>query len=104
MKRKPAPESMKEFQEKLLYDIKFAYVRTGHAKNELLGFLTVFNAKRSFNVRVKRAVQYAPDDKRLYLNIYEPSSSTFTAAAGLAVCPKRGRRSTPASRKRAISS
>ena len=71
MKRKPAPESMKEFQEKLLYDIKFAYVRTGHAKNELLGFLTVFNAKRSFNVRVKRAVQYAPDDKRLYLNIYE---------------------------------
>lgn len=71
MKNKIPPEKMKEFQEKLLYDIKYTYVRTGHAKNELLGFLTVFNAKRSFNVRVKRMVQYAPDDKRLYLNIYE---------------------------------
>ncbi len=70
-KKKISLDDMKAFQEKLLYDIKFAYVRTGHAKNELLGLLTVFNARRSMNVRVKRQVHYAPDDDRLYLNIYE---------------------------------
>ena len=70
-KQKLSFEDMKELQEKLLYDIKFAYVRTGHAKNELLGFLTVFNARRSFKVRVTRRISYAPDDPRLYLNIYE---------------------------------
>lgn len=70
-KKKISLDDMKAFQEKLLYDIKFAYVRTGHAKNELLGLLTVFNARRSMNVRVKRQVHYAPDDERLYLNIYE---------------------------------
>lgn len=70
-KQKLSFEDMKELQEKLLYDIKFAYVRTGHAKNELLGFLTVFNARRSFKVKVTRRISYAPDDRRLYLNIYE---------------------------------
>lgn len=65
-------DDMKAFEEKLLYDIKFAYVRTGHAKNELLGFLTVFNARRSLNVKVKRQVHYDMDgDRKLYLNIYE---------------------------------
>jgi len=72
MKRKKfSLDDMKAFQEKLLYDVKFAYVRTGHAKNELLGFLTVFNAKRSINVDVTRFVRYAPDNERLYLNIYQ---------------------------------
>ena len=72
MKRKKfSLDDMKAFQEKLLYDVKFAYVRTGHAKNELLGFLTVFNAKRSVNVDVTRFVRYAPDNERLYLNIYQ---------------------------------
>ena len=52
-------DDMKEFQEKLLYDIKFAYVRTGHAKNELLGFLTVFNARRSLNTSTSTSARTA---------------------------------------------
>lgn len=64
-------EKLRKQREKLAYDLKFAYVRSGHAKNEFLGFLTVFNAKRSFRVRTRRFVQYDEDNKRLYLNIYE---------------------------------
>lgn len=71
MKNKIPPEKMKEFQEKLLYDVKFTYVLTGHIKNELLGCLTIFNSKRSFAVRTTRLVRYAEDDRTLYLNIYE---------------------------------
>ena len=70
-RRRQKAEEFRKKNDRLLYDLKYAYVKSGHVKNELLGFLTVFNAKRSFRVKVRRFVQYAPDNKRLYLDIYE---------------------------------
>lgn len=70
-KEEKLKRKIRKFNEKLVYDLKFAYVKSGHTKNEFLGFLTVFNAKRSMYVKTTRFVQYAPDNKRLYLNIYE---------------------------------
>ena len=54
---KKTARKIRRFNEKLVYDLKFAYVRTGHIKNEFLGFLTVFNAKRSRLVRTERHVR-----------------------------------------------
>ena len=67
---KKTARKIRRFNEKLVYDLKFAYVRTGHIKNEFLGFLTVFNAKRSRLVRTERHVRYDEENERLYLNIY----------------------------------
>ena len=67
---KKTARKTRRFNEKLVYDLKFAYVRTGHIKNEFLGFLTVFNAKRSRLVRTERHVRYDEENERLYLNIY----------------------------------
>ena len=63
-------KKIRRFRRKLVYDLKFAYVRTGHAKNEFLGFLTVFNVKRSRLVKTERLVHFCPEKPRLYLNIY----------------------------------
>lgn len=68
--RKSTARKIRRFNEKLVYDLKFAYVRTGHMKNEFLGFLTVFNAKRSRLVKTERHVRYDENNERLYLNIY----------------------------------
>ena len=67
---KKTARKIRRFNEKLVYDLKFAYVRTGHIKNEFLGFLTVFNAKRSRFVKTERHIRYDDDNERLYLNIY----------------------------------
>ncbi|MBQ9276041.1 MAG: alpha/beta hydrolase [Clostridia bacterium] len=61
----------KKAAKRAAYDVKYAYVFGGHAKNELLGFLTFFNANKSRNVRTTRFVHYDNSDKRMYLNIYE---------------------------------
>ncbi len=67
---KKTARKIRRFNEKLVYDLKFAYVRTGHIKNEFLGFLTVFNAKRSRLGRTERHVRYDEENEKLYLNIY----------------------------------
>lgn len=67
---KRAARKMRRFNQKLVYDLKFAYVRTGHIKNEFLGFCTVFNARRSRLVATERQVHYDETNERLYLNAY----------------------------------
>lgn len=69
-KNKRTARKIRRFNEKLVFDLKFVYVRTGHIKNEFLGFLTVFNAKRSRFVKTERHIRYDDDNERLYLNIY----------------------------------
>lgn len=56
---------------KAAYDAKYLYVAGGHAKNEFLGWLTIFSFRRSHKVKTTRFVKYAPDDKKLYLDFYE---------------------------------
>lgn len=62
----------KKQAKRAVYDAKYLYVRGGHAKNELLGWLTVFSFHRSHRVKVTRFLRYDDSDKRLYLDIYEP--------------------------------
>ena len=61
----------KKAAKKVAFDVKYAYVAGGHFKNELLGFLTIFNLNRSDKVRTIRNIRYDDADKRMYLNIYE---------------------------------
>ena len=61
----------KKAAKKAAFDVKYVYVAGGHAKNELLGFLTIFNLNRSPKVRTTRFIRYDENDKRMYLNIYE---------------------------------
>ena len=61
----------KKAAKKAAFDVRYAYVAGGHFKNELLGFLTVFNLNRSTKVRTIHNIRYDENDKRMYLNIYE---------------------------------
>lgn len=77
-----AKENLKEFSakakkhakkqaKKAAYDAKYLYVAGGHAKNEFLGWLTIFSFHRSHKIKATRFIRYAEDDKRLYLDFYE---------------------------------
>lgn len=66
------------FVKRVAKNTKYIYVKGGHAKNEVLGYLTVLNFERSFDVDIKYRVEYAPDDKSLYLNIYQPKDRDMT--------------------------
>lgn len=61
----------KQIAKKLAFYAKYIYVAGGHAKNEALGFMTVFNMGRSHQVRAKRLLRYDENAKELYLDVYE---------------------------------
>lgn len=61
----------KKQAKKAVYDAKYLYVRGGHAKNEFLGWLTIFSFRRSHKVKATRFLHYDDTDKRLYLDTYE---------------------------------
>lgn len=65
-------EQLEKDAENIKKRARFVYVRGGHAKNEVLGFLTVLNMDRAIDVGIERHVRYAGDDQNLYLNIYQP--------------------------------
>jgi|GEM_PF-769478 len=71
----------KKAAKRAAFDVKYAYVAGGHFKNELLGFLTIFNLDRSTKVRVIRNIRYDENDKRMYLNIYERKDRDRTKKA-----------------------
>lgn len=66
-----AKKYAKKQAKKAAYDAKYLYVAGGHAKNEFLGWCTVFSFRRSHKIKATRFVRYAEDDKRLYLDFYE---------------------------------
>ncbi len=66
-----AKKYAKKQAKKAAYDAKYLYVAGGHAKNEFLGWLTIFSFHRSHKVKTTRFVRYDDDDKRLYLDFYE---------------------------------
>lgn len=66
-----AKKEAKRVAKKLAYYTKYIYVAGGHAKNEALGFVTVFNLGRSHKVRTKRLVRYDEKNRELYLDIYQ---------------------------------
>lgn len=61
----------KKHAKKAIYGAKYIYVSGGHKKNEFLGWLTVFNFRRSHKVKTTRFLRYDENDKRLYLDTYE---------------------------------
>lgn len=71
----------KKQAKKAVYDAKYLYVRGGHAKNEFLGWLTIFSFRRSHKVKITRFLRYDESDKRLYLDIYEPKDRNRTQKA-----------------------
>lgn len=66
-----AKKQAKKQAKKAAYDAKYLYVAGGHAKNEFLGWLTIFSFRRSHKVKTTRFLRYDQNDKRLYLDIYE---------------------------------
>ncbi len=65
-----AKKKAKRLLKKAAYDAKYAYVAGGHAKNEFLGWLTIFSFHRSRKVKTARFIHYDEKDKRLYLDTY----------------------------------
>lgn len=76
-----ARRKAKKAAKKAAYDVKYVYVAGGHFKNELIGFLTVFNADRARNMDIKRHIEYDPDDKRLYLDVYQRNDRDLNKTA-----------------------
>lgn len=66
-----AKSKIKKAAKRAKYDAKYVYVAGGHFKNEMLGFLTVFNMDRAHGVRTTRLIRYDEADRRLYLDIYQ---------------------------------
>lgn len=66
-----AKKRAKKVAKRVKFDLKYAYVASGHVKNEVLGFLTVFNLGRSHKVRTKRLIRYDEKNNEMYLNIYQ---------------------------------
>lgn len=66
-----AKKKIKKLAKSLAYRTKYIYVAGGHFKNEVLGFLTVFNLGRSHSVRVTRLLRYDAKNPALYLDIYQ---------------------------------
>lgn len=71
----------KKLAKKLMFRTKYVYVAGGHFKNEVLGFLTVFNLGRSTKVRTKRLVRYDEKEPLLYLDLYERKDRDRTKTA-----------------------
>ena len=67
-----ARNKAKKLRKKLAFAVKYGYVYGGHVKNEILGMFTLYNAGRSFAVKIKRHIRYDPGDPKLYLNMYFP--------------------------------
>lgn len=64
-------KEVRAIAKKLAYYTKYIYVAGGHAKNEALGFLTVFNMGRSHKVRTTRLLRYDENSRELYLDVYQ---------------------------------
>lgn len=73
-----AKKYAKKQAKKAAYDAKYLYVAGGHAKNEFLGWLTIFSFHRSHKVKTTRFVRYDDDDKRLYLDFTSAKIGTET--------------------------
>ena len=60
----------KRVAKKIAYYTKYVYVYSGHKKNEVLGFMTLFNLGRSHKVRTTRLLKY-DNAHDLYLDVYQ---------------------------------
>lgn len=78
IRRQDLEARTKKIEQTAVYDAKYIYVKGGHIKNEIIGFLTVFNYDRAFNLDIKRHIEYDDKDKALYLNIYQPKGRDYT--------------------------
>lgn len=67
----------REVSKKAFDDARYIYKVGGHIKNEALGYLTVFNFDRSFDVDIEAHIKYTPDDNSLYLNVYQPKNRSI---------------------------
>lgn len=76
-----AKKKVKKLAKSVAYRTKYIYVAGGHFKNEMLGFVTIFNLGKSHKVKATRLLRYDEKNPALYLDVYQRKDRDVTKKA-----------------------